>query len=338
MDIKAISRLKELLSDKDQQISILLHTNPDGDSAGASLGLYGYLKNHNYKRVYVVSPDVLPHFLHWMPWNEEIVLFTKDGALAENIISDSEVIICLDFNGFSRVNKLASALSKASGTKVLIDHHPDPSNEFDLVFSETKTSSASELLYNVLTAMGCESKITLPIAECIYTGIVTDTGSFSYGCNYPGSYIITSKLIALGVDGEKIQRLIYNTSTLSRMRLLGYCISQKLEVLDPGNAAYISLTQAELKQFEHQPGDTEGFVNYALKIKGVKLAAIFIEKSDHVKVSFRSTGDVDVNLFARQYFNGGGHKNASGGKSSENLEAAVNAFKNLANPFISKYL
>ena len=338
MDIIAIARLKELLSDKDQQISILLHTNPDGDSAGASLGLYGYLKNLNYNRVYVVSPDVLPHFLHWMSWNEEIVVATKDFLLAEKIILDSEVIICQDFNGFSRVNKLASALTKSSGTKVLIDHHPDPANEFDLVFSETKTSSASELLYNVLTALGCESKITLPIAECIYTGIVTDTGSFSYGCNYPDSYIITSKLIALGVDGEKIQRLIYNTNTLTRMRLLGYSISQKLEVLAPGNAAYISLTQAELTQFEHQPGDTEGFVNYALKINGVKLAAIFIEKPDHVKVSFRSTGDVDVNLFARQYFNGGGHKNASGGKSSECLDAAVNAFKNLANPFICKYL
>ena len=338
LDIHAISRLKELTSDKERPIAILLHTNPDGDSAGSSLGLYGYFKNDGHTRVQVISPDVLPHFLQWMPWSDSIVVASKESNLAETIIAESDVLFCLDFNGFSRVNSLESALSRSSGTKVLIDHHPNPSGEFDLIFSNPDTSSAAELLYKVLIALDGEDKVTKPIAECLYAGIITDTGSFSYGCIYPDTYIITSKLIALGVDGEKIQRKIYNTHTFSRMRLLGYSIGQKLELLEQGHAAFISLTQAELEQFEHQPGDTEGFVNYALKINGIKLAAIFIEKSGYVKISFRSSDEVDVNLFARQYFNGGGHKNASGGKYFGSLDDALIAFRNLANPFISQYL
>jgi len=333
----SLNRLKTLISNKTHRVCILLHTNPDGDSAGSSLGLYGYLKKEGFIEVDVVSPDELPAFLKWMPWTEVVTFANENPELAKQKILDADIIFCLDFNGYNRVNSLETTLSNAPGLKILVDHHPNPSSGFNLIFSEIHISSASELLYKLIAALGDESKIDKPIAECLYSGIITDTGSFSYGCNNPETYQITSKLIALGVDGEAIHNLIYNTNTFSRMRLLGHCLGEKLEIVEPGNAAFISLTQSELSNFDHQKGDTEGFVNYALKIQGIRLAAIFIEKKDHIKISFRSVGNVDVNLFAREFFSGGGHKNASGGKSVESLSDAVLKFKNLANSFISRF-
>lgn len=324
-------KIKQLLSDKQLPISIVTHTNPDGDSAGSSLGLYGFLLSEGFSKVKVVSPDSLPRFLHWLPWQNEIIIAENNLKEAERIIRESAVVFCLDFNGFGRANSLATILSASKAIKILVDHHPEPEPGFEIVLSDVAASSTAELVYRLIVSLGCKEPVMLQIAECLYAGIVTDTGSFSYSCNHPNTYLITASLIASGVDGEKLHRLIYHNYSEDRMRLLGLCLGEKLEVLSEKNAAFISLSRDDLARYNHATGDTEGFVNYAMSIENITFAALFIEKDDHVKISFRSVGDIDVNLFARKYFCGGGHKNASGGKSSESLIQTVNRFRDLVN-------
>ena len=327
MDPTIISQVKNLISDKDQPIAIVTHTNPDGDALGSSLGLYGFFKLSGYKQVVVISPDRYPSFLEWMPWESEILIADQVPDQAERTILDSDLIFCLDFNGLSRLNHLEDILRKSKGKKILIDHHPQPQDDFDIIFSDTGSSSTAEMIFDFILALGGESLIDRRVAECLYAGIVTDTGSFSYGCNDPKTYIITARLIALGVDGEHLHRLIYNTYSADRMRLLGFCLSERLKVLPEEETAHISLSSADLKRFNYQEGDTEGVVNFAMSIKNIHLAALFIEKEDHVKISFRSSGVVDVNMLARKYFNGGGHRNAAGGKSYLSLEETILRFE-----------
>lgn len=329
MDSSAIRKVSQLLSDKDQPIAIVTHTNPDGDALGSSLALFGYLQKAGFENISVISPNDFPSFLKWLPWQEEVIIADQNLERAKAAIKNASLVFCLDFNGLGRAENVEGALRTTNAVKILIDHHPQPANEFDILFSEIKVSSTAELVYDFVVALGGEKLIDRPIAECLYTGIVTDTGSFSYSCNEPKTYEITAKLMNLGVDGEHLHRLIYNTYSADRMRLLGYCLSEKLVVIPQQQAAYISLGQDELKKFNHQDGDTEGVVNYAMSIENINLAALFIEKPDHVKISFRSSGQVDVNLLARNHFNGGGHRNASGGKSFEKLDVVIKRFEEL---------
>jgi bifunctional oligoribonuclease and PAP phosphatase NrnA len=329
LDSSGIRKVKQLLSEKDQPITIVTHTNPDGDALGSSLGLFGFFKLSGYSNVKVITPNGYPSFLWWMPWQQEIIIADKHPAISHAAIIGANLVFCLDFNGLNRVDGLESILRQTSAKKILIDHHPQPADEFDILFSDTRVSSTAELVYEFIVALGGEKQIDKRVAECLYAGIVTDTGSFSYACNEPRTYEITARLIALGVDGEHLHRLIYDTYSADRMRLLGYCLSEKLKVLPKEQAAYISLSAADLLRFNHQDGDTEGVVNYAMSIENINLAALFIEKEDHIKISFRSAGKVDVNRLARNHFNGGGHRNAAGGKSHLNLEDTTNLFEEL---------
>jgi phosphoesterase RecJ-like protein len=324
-----IRKAKELLSKKDQPIVIVTHTNPDGDALGSSLGLFGFLTYAGYTNVKVITPNSFPSFLKWMPWQEKVIIANQNKNEAEKAISEASLIFCLDFNGLGRVNGLEDQLRSSKAVKVLIDHHPQPEPDFDFSFSNTEVSSTAELVYDFIVAIGGEKLLDKKVAECLYAGIVTDTGSFSYGCNQPKTYLITANLISLGVDGEHIHRLIYDTYSVDRIRLLGYCLSQKLIVLPEQQAAYISLTKNDLEKFNHQVGDTEGVVNYAMSIENIHLAALFIENRDHIKISFRSSGNVDVNLLARNHFNGGGHRNASGGKSFSNMNDTIDRFESI---------
>ncbi len=326
MNKEQIEKLGRLLLDKTQAIAIVVHANPDGDAIGSALGLYGFLRNEGFAHVEVVSPNAYPSFLHWMPGNASVIIAEKAGDKALSIISNADLLFCLDFNGFGRTDQLEQALEKSKADKVMIDHHPQPEDGFDVVFSDTIASSTAELVYECIAALKGGDAVTLEMAQCLYAGIVTDTGSFSYGCNNPRTYEIVARLIEKGVDGAYLHRLIYSTYSVDRMRLLGYCLSKKLEVIEAHQAAYISLTKKDLERFNHHEGDTEGVVNYALDIRGINLAALFMEKDDHVKVSFRSAGDLDVNRLARRYYHGGGHKNAAGGKSLENMENTLAAF------------
>jgi phosphoesterase RecJ-like protein len=302
--------------------------NPDGDAIGASLALYGYFHKTGHD-VHVMIPDPDPGFLHWMPFHDQILVFSRQAAECEMIIAGSELIFSVDYNSLGRLNSAGDLVRKSAATKILIDHHTSPAGDFDLLISETKTSSTSELIYDFIEARGDAELIDKEIAECIYTGIITDTGSFSYACNYVKTYLITADLYRKGIDGEHIHRLVYDTYSENRLRLLGFSISEKLVVLQEYHAAYISLSKADLDRFNHQIGDTEDVVNYALSIDGVSLAALFVERDGMVKLSLRSKGNFPVNEMASKYFNGGGHMNAAGANCSMTLDETIAIFRNL---------
>lgn len=327
MDKLLIGRVGELLKDTAQSIVIVTHTNPDGDAIGSCLSLYGCLTAAGYKHVSVLIPNHDPGFLHWMPWHDQIITASSSPNMAIDLIQQASKIFCLDFNHLNRTDQLEHLIRDALAEKILIDHHPQPGNDFHLYLTDTGVSSTAEMIYELLVALEFEQYIGQSVAECIYTGIVTDTGSFSYGINNPRTFEIISELIKTGINGEGIHRLIYSTYSESRIRLLGYCLSEKLVVIADKRTAYISLTRKELQKYHHKVGDTEGIVNYALSIQGIDLAALFTENKDHIKISFRSSGKLDVNEFARIHFHGGGHKNASGGKSFIGMNETLKRFE-----------
>ncbi len=329
MEPTGIGRVRKFLENKEQSIGIILHTNPDGDAIGSALGLLNYLQGLQHTNVQVIAPNHYASFLHWMPGNEQVLVAEDHREKASEFIASANLLFCLDFNELSRAEQLGADMEKSSAKKIMIDHHPDPGPGFDLVFSDTGASSTAEMLYEFITALSGEKVLNLHMAECLYAGMITDTGSLSYNCNNPRTYEIIACLMRQGVDGARIHRLIYNTYSADRMRLLGYCLSEKLRVIHEAHTAYISLSSEDLARFHHREGDTEGVVNYALAIENIRLAALFTEKEDHVKVSFRSTGDTDVNRLARQYYHGGGHKNAAGGKSFESLKKTLEGFETL---------
>ncbi|MEI6899410.1 MAG: bifunctional oligoribonuclease/PAP phosphatase NrnA [Bacteroidota bacterium] len=314
------------------RILITTHTNPDGDAIGASLAFFGYLSQKNHE-VRVMIPDADPEFLHWMPYHENLMIFSEQEAQCLDVINNAEIIFSVDYNSFKRLGKATDAVRKSSATKVLIDHHTLPDNDYHYMISITKTSSTSELIYDFIEASGDDKLINKGIAECIYAGIITDTGSFSYSCNYEKTYLITAALYRAGINGEHIHRLVYDTYSEDRLRLLGYSISEKLVVLPEFSTAYISLSKEDLERFHHQIGDTEDIVNYALSIKGINLAALFCERDGLVKVSLRSKGNFAVNKIARDYFNGGGHVNAAGANCYMSLDETVRILLDLLPSF-----
>ncbi len=326
--------ISEKLS-KPLQILITTHTNPDGDAIGSSLALSFYLKKKNHA-VQVMAPDPFPDFLAWMPGQEDILIFSKDKSECIGAIESADLIIAADFNNFSRLNEAAVLVRQSKAVKVLIDHHLFASDEFDYKISISRISSTSELVYNFIEAMGDLILLDKNIAECIYAGIITDTGSLSYACNYVNTYMIIAELIRIGIDGEHLHRLIYDTYSESRLRLLGYSISDQLVVLPDYHTAFITLSSADLLKFNHQIGDTEGVVNYALSIKDINLAALFMERDGIVKISFRSKGNFSVDAFAREHFNGGGHRNASGANCDTSLEDTVLKFRQILPLYQSK--
>jgi bifunctional oligoribonuclease and PAP phosphatase NrnA len=324
-DFKDIS----VLLDQPADILVTTHTNPDGDAVGASLAMYGYLvkKGHN---VAVMIPDPDPAFLHWMPFHEKIRIFSQEKDACIDLINKAKIIFCLDFNSLRRLSDAEIYVRNAPAIRILLDHHLNPAAEFHHMISIPHSSSTSEIVYDFIEKSGHKNLIDKEIAACIYAGIVTDTGSFSYSCDFPKTYEITAELVKTGIDGEHIHRLVYDTYSESRLRLLGYSLSEKLVVLPEYNTAYISLSLDELNRFNHQNGDTEGVVNYALSIAGINLAGLFYEREDGlVKVSLRSKGHFAVNEIARIYFNGGGHANAAGANANMSLDKTVSVFREL---------
>ncbi len=307
---------------------ITSHVNPDGDAVGSSLGLFWFLKRLGH-HVHIVIPNSFPSFLTWMPGCDQILHHKEQILQAKEHIASAEIIFCLDFNALNRLDNLEEAVRNAKGIKVLIDHHAKPAQEFDHMISVVETSSTSELVYDFISSFNEPGLLDRSIAECIFAGIMTDTGSFSYSCTYESTFSIVARLIALGIDVEHIHRLVYDTYTESRMRLLGYALSDKLKVLNQYHTAYISLTKQELRRFRHRIGDTEGIVNYALSIKGINLAILLIEREKYIRLSFRSKGDFSVNELARRYFSGGGHRNAAGGNSYDGMEKTLQQINDL---------
>lgn len=319
--------VKGLLSSP-KKIVITTHHNPDGDAMGSSLGLYHYLIKQGHD-VDVVIPNEFPEFLKWLPGNEVVIDFQEETDKAQELFDNSEMIFCLDYNSTGRVKAVEPALKAAKAIKVLIDHHPDPEPFADYTISDISVSSAAELVCEFMQELGDIDNLNKDIAECLYTGIMTDTINFTVNSSRPRTYAIVSVLLNYGINKDGIYNHVFNNYSLDRMRLLGYTLNEKTKVLHKYRTGYIYLTQEELDEYNHVLGDTEGFVNYPLSIKGVRMSAIFIEKEDHIKISFRSKGSFSVNEFSNKYFSGGGHRNAAGGESRLSMEETLEKFENL---------
>lgn len=311
-----------------KRIILTTHTNPDGDAIGSCLAMFFYLSKKNHT-VNMIIPDPFPEFLSWLPGQEKILVFEQEKEKCISLIDEADLIFSMDYNNLGRLNEIEDHVIRSHSVKILFDHHLYPSDQFDLMISIPATSSTSELVYDYIIASGDHHLLDKKIAECIYTGIITDTGSFSYSCNYPKTYQTIADLFTLNIDGEHIHRLVYDTYSENRLRLLGYSISEKLVVLPEYNTAYISIDKNELTRFNYKVGDTEGLVNFALSINNINLAALFMERNGIVKVSFRSKGNFSVDTFARTHFNGGGHRNASGADCETTMDETVQKFLNL---------
>jgi len=323
----SISYLIKLLEEK-SDVLITTHYNPDGDAIGSSLALYHFLASRGI-RSKVLIPNELPSFLQWMPGAKDTFIYVENPETGNDLLASSDLIFCMDYNGLGRVKLFTDQLRDADATRILIDHHIQPENEFDLIFSEIGVSSTSELLYQIIGEAGLISGITREMAECFFVGIMTDTGSFSFACNRPETFEIAANLIRTGMDVERVHRMVYDTYSESRMRLLGHCLALNMKVLPEYATAYIWLTKEDLEKYDYQQGDTEGVVNYALSIENVAVAALFTERDDRVRVSLRSKGQFSVNEFARAHFNGGGHRNAAGGDIFKNMPETLDWFESL---------
>lgn len=318
--------LKALLATP-QKIVITTHHKPDGDAMGSSLGLYAYLiqKGHH---VTVITPTDYPDFLYWLPNNSDVVIYTEHEERSVELINEAALIFCLDFNTLSRINELGEHIRNTSALKVMIDHHLDPEDFDDFRHWDINACAAAQLVYDfIVNVMEEPELVSKDVATCLYTGIMTDSGSFRFASATSTVYRIGADLIDLGAEHWRIHQLVYDNVSENRLQFLGYCLSNKLVILRDFNTAIISVTKEELAKYQIVTGDTEGIVNYALSINGIKLAAFIIERQDSVKLSLRSTGDFPANEICKKYFQGGGHRNAAGGKSDKNLEDTIADFK-----------
>lgn len=320
------SDLKRLLA-KTKTISIVTHVNPDGDAMGSSLGLYHYLKSKG-KNVKVIVPNVFPDFLAWMPGSKQAMVFEGNEASVKKQIEKSDVVFVLDFNNYKRVDALGELIRNSAAKKMVIDHHQKPDTVFDYYFHDVAASSTCELVYDFICGVDPKKVIDKKMANCLYTGIMTDTGSFRFSSTTQKTFQVAAALIEAGAKNGDIYNSVYDDYTEKRLKLLGYCLYEKLVFVPEYKAAYIALSEAELKSFDFKKGDTEGIVNYALSVGGMDLSAFFSDKDGAIRISFRSK-KFDVNSFARAHFNGGGHINAAGAKSILSLDDTVKKFVDL---------
>lgn len=333
---KDLKKLK-LKIDNASDVLITTHVNADGDAIGSTLALAFILKKLS-KRVMIITPNDFPGFLQWMPGQELINVDFKNPGKTKDWAEKADLIFAVDYNDPKRLKKAEEIILKSQAFKVLIDHHPFPVKFANLAISVTKVGSTAELLYYLICDLGFSHLIDKDIATCLYTGIMTDTGCFSYSCSYPEVFNVTAELLKYGIDKDQIYSNVYDNFTDSRMKLMGYCLYEKMVVLPEFNTAYISITEEELKKFNHLPGDTEGFVNLPFSIKGIRFTALFLEKKEFIKISFRSRGNFNVNEFSSRYFNGGGHKNAAGGEMRQSMENTLKHFRELMPEFREQLL
>jgi phosphoesterase RecJ-like protein len=306
---------------------ITTHLSPDGDALGASLGLYHFLKFLGKEEVQVIVPNEFPALYKWLPASERILMYDAGKAQADQLISQADVIFCLDYNDPKRIGKMAEAVLASQAVKIMLDHHPEPVPFCAITMSYPQISSTGELVFRLIDALEYGKSINKTMAECIYTGMMTDTGAFSYNSGNPETYLIISELLQTGIDKDAIYRKVYQVYSQNRLRLMGYVLHEKMKVYPDKQAALITLSREELHRFHYQAGDTEGFVNLLLNMDGITFAAFIREDTDLIKLSFRSVGDRAVNGFAAEHFNGGGHRNAAGGEFSGSLSDAITLFE-----------
>jgi len=321
-----IATLVELLA-QPQKIVITTHHKPDGDAMGSSLGLYNYLiqQGHHAK---VITPTDYPDNISWMPGNGEVIIYTENLEQSAQLIADADIIFCLDFNALSRINNMGILVGESAALKVMIDHHLEPADFDDYRYWDINACATAQLVYKfIVDVLNNKELVNKDVATCLYTGIMTDSASFSLPNTTAEVHRIVADLIDAGAQSYQIHQLVFNNSSEGRLRFLGMCLSEKLEVLDEYNTALITVSKQDLEKYNVVTGDTEGIVNYALSITGIRLAAFIVERSDMVKLSLRSRGEFPANDICKKYFNGGGHRNAAGGMSNSSLEEVVNQFK-----------
>ncbi len=323
-----IEAFKDLINSPGK-IVITTHQKPDADALGSSLGLGAYLRKRGHD-VQVITPTDYPDFLTWMEGNDNVLIDSyQSHNKVKRLVQDADIIFCLDFSSLHRIGKLGELVNHSKAKKVLIDHHLDKDDFADFEMWNTKAAATAELIYDLIVALGHKEKIDPGMAEALYAGIMTDTGSFKHSNTSVNVFQISAELIKAGADVNKVARLIYDTNSVDKLRFLGHALVDKLVVREEYKTAFIAIDADELIRFNSKTGDTEGLVNYALSIEGVVFAAVIIERKDMVKISFRSVGDFSVNEFAKDNFEGGGHKNASGGKSMISLAETVKKFESL---------
>lgn len=321
-----------------QRVIIITHTNPDGDAIGSSTAMYRYLKGSG-KDVLVCTPNNHPDYLSFLDIDQSIASYSTKKSQIDEAIDKAQLIICQDFNNFKRIDDLATPVSKSGAKKVLIDHHPSPEYEsFDIVISDTHKSSTCELVFNILNEIAIlegSQTINSFIAEPLYVGLMTDTNNFANSVG-AGTFLMASKIMELGVDKEALQHKVFGGFSENRMRLMGHVLLNKMVTFPEHHAACIILTAQELEEFGFKEGDTEGFVNMPLNIKGIEISALFTEQKEHIRVSLRSVNDFSVNRFSRSYFNGGGHERAAGGRLYMSIEEVESYFTSKLQEFSTK--
>jgi len=327
IDAARITEIRKLLNNS-HPVVILTHSNPDGDAIGSSIALGLYLQKLDIP-VNIIIPDSIPVFLEWLPGTGLITVFKNEKEKAEKILTEAGLMLCLDFNDPDRVENVYDLVNQSGALKILIDHHRDPVHFADITISEPWRGSVGEMIYLFLNEVYDGSFMDLDIATALYVAIMTDTGNFKYGCSYPEIFHIVGELMRFPIDKDRIFRLVYDNFSVDRMRLMGYCIEKKMVVIPEMHTAYIYISSSELRKFNYRKGDTEGFVNIPFSIEGIKFTALFIEKKNLIKASFRSRGDFGVNSFAEKHFNGGGHLNAAGGELRDSMKACIEYFEKI---------
>ncbi|MBS1600075.1 MAG: bifunctional oligoribonuclease/PAP phosphatase NrnA [Bacteroidetes bacterium] len=323
--MKDIQEIFALLS-RPTKVVIVMHLKPDADAMGSSLGLFHFLNQLGHS-VTVISPTNWADWLKWMKGCEKVIDYELNTEKANSILDNAEWVFCLDFNTLSRTRKMAAKLSDFNGIKILIDHHQQPQSEYFVYgISDTSKSSTSEMVYDFILDSGHAEKINKDIAECLYAGVMTDTGSFRFSSATASVHRMVADLKDRGFDHSKIHENLFDNFLENRLRFTGHVLQSRLDIFYEYNTALIAIPWKELVKYQIKTGDTEGLVNYPLTIQGIKLAALIIDRDEEIKCSFRSKGDFDVNVFARTYFEGGGHSNAAGGRSSDTLEQTVQRF------------
>ncbi|NBU80941.1 MAG: bifunctional oligoribonuclease/PAP phosphatase NrnA [Flavobacteriaceae bacterium] len=333
MKKEAVIAIQNLLATP-KKIAIIPHRSPDGDAMGSTLGLYHFLLKLNHNPV-VISPNEFPNSLAWLPGSETVLIYENDKENGTKILNEAELVFTLDFNALHRTGEMEQVLNKLSAPMIMIDHHQKPDIYAKVTYSDTSIGSTCEMIYNMILFLDKKVLLDKTIATCIYTGITTDTGSFRFPSTTSTTHRIAADLIDIGINNSGIHNLLFDDNSANRLQLLGRAL-QNIKVFPEYKTSYITLSQKELDEFQYQKGDTEGIVNYGLSIKGIHFSAIFIEHRDEniIKISFRSQGSFDVNQFAREHFNGGGHINAAGGKSYESMKATTNKFEDLVSKII----
>ena len=326
-----------LLQKPGKQVALTIHVNPDGDAIGSALGLFRVLNKMGH-HCHVISPNGLPSFVSWLPGAETIYRMSDAPEIVSELIRKADVIFALDFNELKRVKDMEPAIEASTAYKVLIDHHPGPENFCTCTLSDTSASSTAELVFRFLQETGLLPYVDREVATCLFCGIMTDTGCFSYNSSNRNTWETVATLLDFKINKDAVYDKVYDNFSVERMRLLGYSLNDKMEVMPVYRTAFISLSRTDQLKYNFQDGDSEGFVNYPLSIKGIRFSVLFIEREDHVKISLRSKGNFAVNAMARKYFNGGGHMNASGGETRLSLEETINLFKRILPDYSHKLL